>query len=77
MLIFKDGVRGFLYDSQLGGCYDLDCDFEFEFPFSDEGDVDLVVVDNEQILNNLFGVGSEKELEDDVEGLSDFVEFRM
>lgn len=73
MLVFKEGVLDFLYDSQLGGCYDLDCDFAFEFPYSDEGDTDLVVINDEYTLNKMFKVKSKEDLESDEEGLSDFV----
>jgi hypothetical protein len=77
MLVFKEGIEGFLYDSQLGGCYPLDCDFEFEFPYSDVGDVGLVLVNNVEDLNAWCGVNSAEELLDDEEGLNDFVEFRV
>ena len=68
MLVFKENVKGFVYNSILGICFDLN--------ENDELDDDYIIIDNENDLNDLFNVKNEDDLNNDDEGLNHYVEFK-
>jgi hypothetical protein len=69
MLVFKENVKGFIYDSINGQCYNLDSNFEDE-------DDDFIVIDNVETLNELFIVIDKEQLMNDEEDLNLFIEFK-
>ena len=78
MLIFKDNIKGFIYDSIDGSIVRI-----FNEELSEDKiklineiiDEDSVLIDDEEILNELFEVNSKKQLLEDVE-LKDVVDFK-
>jgi hypothetical protein len=71
MLVFKENVKGFIYNSIFGICFDLNKSDEL-----DEDDIDIFIIDNEDDLNDLFNVKNEDDLNNDDEGLKNYVEFK-
>jgi hypothetical protein len=67
MLVFKENVKGFIYDSINGQCYNLDSNFE---------DDDVIVIDDVETLNELFIVIDKEQLMNDEEDLNLFIEFK-
>ena len=79
MLVFKENVKGFIYDSINGWVVKV---FDKEF---NESEIELinevisedsVFISNEDILNRLFEIDSKEDFENDIElvGVCDFKE---
>jgi hypothetical protein len=69
MLVFKENIKGLIYDSINGQCYNLNSDF-------DDDDDDFIIIDDVELLNELFIVTDKEQLMNDEEGLNLFVEFK-
>jgi hypothetical protein len=78
MLVFKEGVKGFIYDSINGWVvkiFDKELS-EFQREIIDEViNKDQVFISDEDILNELFEIESKEDLEKDVE-LVDVCDFK-
>lgn len=78
MLIFKENVKGFIYDSIDGSIVKI-----FNEELSEDKielineiiDEDSVLINDEEILNRLFEIDSKEQLLEDVE-LIDVVDFK-
>ena len=78
MLIFKDNIKGFIYDSIDGSIVRI-----FNEELSEDKiklineiiDKDSILIDDEETLNELFEVNSKEQLLEDVE-LKDVVDFK-
>jgi hypothetical protein len=70
MLVFKENVKGFIYDSVNGNVVNV-----FENELSKDKidliyeviDEDSILINDENILNELFEINSKEELEEDIE----------
>jgi hypothetical protein len=69
MLVFKENVKGFIYNSINGQCYNSNSDFDNE-------DDDFITIDDVELLNELFIVTDKEQLMNDEEDLNLFVEFK-
>ena len=78
MLIFKDNIKGFIYDSIDGSIVRIFNEELSEDKIKLINEIlvcNCVLIDDEEILNELFEVNSKKQLLEDVE-LKDVVDFK-